>query len=194
MNGVTGAAVMVVPQIISHQQKKSMRRQNHKFLVVSDKAELRGIPEGVLVGLISKSGCESTEKSSNYLSIRIAYSLNFSVFAVDARCGDVNFHKGAPRRGLGWAVFEAASATDPAGRRTVHFPTTIPFFSKPTLRMTPIYVISTSQGDANIMHLELVVIECSAQGDGIAINSGVKTLESRLDMTKYARKTSNYEN
>ena len=26
-------------------QQKSIRRQNHKFLVVSDKAELRGIPE-----------------------------------------------------------------------------------------------------------------------------------------------------
>ena len=34
------------------------------------------------------------------------------------------------------------------------------------------------------MHLELVVIEPSAQGDGIAINSGVKILESRLDMKK----------
>ena len=44
------------------------------------------------------------------------------------------------------------------------------------------------------MHLELVVIESSAQGDGIAINSGVKILESRLDMTKRARKTLNYEN
>ena len=43
------------------------------------------------------------------------------------------------------------------------------------------------------MHLELVVIEPSAQGDGIAINSGVKILESRLDMTKRARKTLNYE-
>jgi len=45
-----------------------------------------------------------------------------------------------------------------------------------------------------MMHLELVGIEHSAQGDGIAINSGVKILESRLDMTKCARKTSNYEN
>ena len=44
------------------------------------------------------------------------------------------------------------------------------------------------------MHLELVVIELSAQGDGIATNSGVKILESRLDMTKRARKTLNYEN
>jgi|NorSeaMetagenome_1021524.scaffolds.fasta_scaffold382765_1 hypothetical protein len=44
------------------------------------------------------------------------------------------------------------------------------------------------------MHLELVVIEPSAQGDGIATNSGVKILESRLDMTKRARKTLNYEN
>ena len=43
------------------------------------------------------------------------------------------------------------------------------------------------------MHLELVVIELSAQGDGIAINSGVKILESRLTMTKRARKTLNYE-
>ena len=44
------------------------------------------------------------------------------------------------------------------------------------------------------MHLEVVVIELLAQGDGIAINSGVKILESRLDMTKRARKTLNYEN
>ena len=44
------------------------------------------------------------------------------------------------------------------------------------------------------MHLELVVIEPSSQGDGIATNSGVKILESRLDMTKRARKTLNYEN
>ena len=44
------------------------------------------------------------------------------------------------------------------------------------------------------MHLELVVIKSSAQGDGIAINSGVKILESRVDMTKRARKTLNYEN
>ena len=42
--------------------------------------------------------------------------------------------------------------------------------------------------------LSLVVIESSAQGDGIVINSGVKILESRLDMTKRARKTLNYEN
>ena len=42
------------------------------------------------------------------------------------------------------------------------------------------------------MHLKLVVIE--PQGDGIAINSGVKILESRLDMTKRTRKTLNYEN
>ena len=38
------------------------------------------------------------------------------------------------------------------------------------------------------MHLELVVIEPSAQGDGIATNSGVKIPESRLDMTKRAQK------
>ena len=44
------------------------------------------------------------------------------------------------------------------------------------------------------MHLELVVIELAAQGDGIAINSGVKITESRLDMTKRARKTLNYDN
>ena len=44
------------------------------------------------------------------------------------------------------------------------------------------------------MHLQLVAIGLSAQGDGIAINSGVKILESRLDMTKRARKTSNDEN
>ena len=36
------------------------------------------------------------------------------------------------------------------------------------------------------MHLELVVIEPSARGDGIAINSGVNILETRLDMTKHA--------
>ena len=44
------------------------------------------------------------------------------------------------------------------------------------------------------MHLELAVIEPSAQGDGIAINPGVKILESRLDMTKRARKTLKCEN
>ena len=44
------------------------------------------------------------------------------------------------------------------------------------------------------MHLELVVIEPLDQGDGIAINSGVKILESRLDMTNRTRKTLNYEN
>ena len=44
------------------------------------------------------------------------------------------------------------------------------------------------------MHLELVIVGPSAQGDGIAINSGVKILESRLDMTKRARKTLIYEN
>ena len=63
-----------------------------------------------------------------YLSIRKLYAVNFSVFPVNARCGDVNSHRGAPSRGLEWARFEAASATDPAGRRTVHFPTTLPFF------------------------------------------------------------------
>ena len=77
---------------------------------------------------------------NSYLSIPKFYCVNFSVFAVDARCGDVNFHRGAPSRGLEWAGFEAASATGPAGRHTVHFPTTLPF-SKPILRMTPIYVI-----------------------------------------------------
>ena len=43
------------------------------------------------------------------------------------------------------------------------------------------------------MHLELVVIEPSARGDGIAINSGVKILESHLYMTKRARKKLHYE-
>ena len=43
------------------------------------------------------------------------------------------------------------------------------------------------------MHPELAVSERSAQGDGIAINSRVRILESRLDMTKRARKTLNYE-
>ena len=33
------------------------------------------------------------------------------------------------------------------------------------------------------MHLELVVIEPLARGDGIVINFGVKILESRLDMS-----------
>ena len=55
-------------------------------------------------------------------------NVNFSVFAVDARCGDVNSHRGAPSRGFEWAGFEAASAMDLAGRRTVHFPTILPFF------------------------------------------------------------------
>ena len=63
-----------------------------------------------------------------YLSIRKLYNVNFSVFVVDARCGDVNFHRGAPSRGLEWAGFEAASATDPAGRRTVHFSHDLTFF------------------------------------------------------------------
>ena len=44
------------------------------------------------------------------------------------------------------------------------------------------------------MHPELVVSKRSAREDGIAINSRVKILESRLDMTKRARKTLNYEN
>ena len=43
------------------------------------------------------------------------------------------------------------------------------------------------------MHPELVVIESLAHGDGIAISSGVKILESRFDMTKRARKTLNYD-
>ena len=43
------------------------------------------------------------------------------------------------------------------------------------------------------MHLELIVIEPSAPGDGIAVHSGVKTLETRFNMTKRARKTLNYE-
>ena len=54
----------VVPQI----RKKSMRRHNHKFLVVSEKAERATghSPRGVLVGLTFKSRRESTEKSPNY--------------------------------------------------------------------------------------------------------------------------------
>jgi hypothetical protein len=63
-----------------------------------------------------------------YLSGREFCDVNFSVFPVDARCGDVNFHRGTPSRGLEWAGSEAASATDPAGRRTVYFPTTLSFF------------------------------------------------------------------
>ena len=43
------------------------------------------------------------------------------------------------------------------------------------------------------MHPGLIVIEYLAQGDGIAIKSGVKILESRLDMTKRARKMLHYE-
>ena len=39
------------------------------------------------------------------------------------------------------------------------------------------------------MHPDFIVIESLARGDGIAINSGVKILEYRLDMTKRARKT-----
>ena len=38
------------------------------------------------------------------------------------------------------------------------------------------------------MHPELVDSERLARGDGIAIKSGVKILESRLDMTKRAQK------
>ena len=44
------------------------------------------------------------------------------------------------------------------------------------------------------MHKKLVVIAYLVQGDGIGINSGVKILESRLDITKRARKTLNYVN
>ena len=55
----------------------------------------------------------------------------------------------------------------------------------------PSYPIS--RGGANIMHPELAVSKCSARGDGITINSGVKILESRLGMTERARKTLNYE-
>ena len=43
------------------------------------------------------------------------------------------------------------------------------------------------------MHPELVDCERLAREDGIAIKSGVKIPESRLDMTKRARKTLNYE-
>ena len=43
------------------------------------------------------------------------------------------------------------------------------------------------------MHLELDIIEHLAWGDGIAIKSGAKILETRLDMTKRAPKTLNYE-
>ena len=61
------------------------------------------------------------------------------------------------------------------------------------LRMTPFTSYPISRGGANILHLGLVVIESSARGDSIAINSGVKILESRLDMTKRARKPLNYK-
>ena len=60
--------------------------------------------------------------------------------------------------------------------------------------MTPIYVIPIYRGGANIVHLESVIIEPLARGDGIAIHSGVKILESRLDMTKRARKTLDDDN
>ena len=88
--------------------------------------------------------------------------------------GDLNGRDSKPHR----------QRTQPEGARSI---SPRPYlFSKPTLRMTPIYVISDFRDGANIMHLELIVIESSAQGDGIAINSGVKILESRLDMTKRA--------
>ena len=134
-----------------------------------------------------------TQIAPAYLSVPNLCDVNFSIFAVDARCGDVNSHRGAPSRGLEWAGSEAASSTDSAGRRTVHFPTTLPFSNRHHVwHQFTSYLIS--RGGANNMHLELVVIEPAAQGDGIAINSGVKILESRLDMTKRARKTLNYEN
>ena len=40
------------------------------------------------------------KKTTAYLSGRKIYSLNFSVFAVDARGGDANFRRGAPSWGL----------------------------------------------------------------------------------------------
>ena len=64
----------------------------------------------------------------HYLSGQKLYNVNFSVFAVDARGGGEPAHRRAPSWGLEWAGFETASATDPAGRRTVRFPTTLPFF------------------------------------------------------------------
>ena len=91
----------------------------------------------VCVRILVRTGTIQTP----YLSVRKCYNINFIVFAVDARCGDVNSHRGTPSRGLECPGFEAASTTDPAGKRTVHFPTTLPFF-KPTLRMIPIYAIS----------------------------------------------------
>ena len=60
-------------------------------------------------------------------------------------------------------------------------------------RMTPVYVISDISGWREYYASGVGCIGPSARGDGIAINSGIKILESRLDMTKRARKTLNYE-
>ena len=59
----------------------------------------------------------------------------------NARGGGENSRKRAPSWGLEWPGFEAASKTDPAGRRTVHFPETLLFHHR-DLRMTPVHVTS----------------------------------------------------
>ena len=130
---------------------------------------------------------------NSYLSGQNLYCVNFSVFAVDARCGDVNFHRGAPSRGLEWAGFEAASATGPAGRHTVHFPQTLPF-SKPILRMTPIYVIFDISRWREYYASRVGCYWTSSSRRWYSDQFRCKILESRLDMTKRARKTLNYEN
>ena len=77
----------------------------------------------------------------SYLSVPKVYSVKLRVIAVDAGGGGAKSHRGTPSRGLEWAGFEAAPATDPTGRRTVHFTKTF-FFYHRDLRMTPVYVTS----------------------------------------------------
>ena len=65
----------------------------------------------------------------SYLSVPKVYSVKLRVIAVDAGGGGAKSHRGTPSRGLEWAGFEAAPATDPTGRRTVHFTKTLLFLS-----------------------------------------------------------------
>ena len=85
---------------------------------------------------------------------------------------------------MGW--IRSRTGNGPSRKAHGPFPHDLTFFQNRHYVCHQFTSYPIAQGGANIMHLELVVIEHSAQGDGIAINSGVKILESRLDMTKRA--------
>ena len=78
-------------------------------------------------GCTQQSICPPYMKS--YLSVPKVYSVKLRVIAVDAGGGGAKSHRGTPSRGLEWAGFEAAPATDPTGRRTVHFAKTLLFIT-----------------------------------------------------------------